>query len=312
MVRLALDPALSRELRVMLRRLVVVLASALACAGSAGAADLVPRWTAIGQLPKADGILARTVVAANIGSDLDADSDKMSRSVWNGARGAYLSLGTGADIFLVRMPSISNCGEIWLSIFGPANQSGKRPVLLEQECLSGVRFAASAGRDLPDIIATIGEFADLVYRWTGSEWRAEETIEGPALRQPAKGKGRNLRQLAGTRDLLSALQLAGIRERLKKGLGAHYPTLLHNLSVRVPLAFEDGCLIAEGLAPHSGGSKEAVLAICSSGALHAALLANETVVIHSPAKVVAELPPAIRPIIEQWSYGRQPQWIGAK
>lgn len=297
----------------MLKVFVMALASvlALACAGSAVAADLVPRWTAIGKLPKAERTLARTVVANKIGY-LDADSDEMDRSVWNEARGGYLSLGTGADIFLVRMPSFSNCGEIMLSIFGLPDQSGKHPVLMDQECLSGVRFVASAGRDLPDIIATIGEFTDLVYRWTGSEWQAEETIEGRALRQPAKGNGRNLRQLAGTYDLLPALQVAGIRERLKKGLGPHYPILLRNLSVRGPLVFEDGCLIAEGLAPHSGGTEEAVLLTCSSGALHIALLTNETVIVHSPATGVADLPAAMRPFIEQWSDGRQTQWIGTR
>jgi hypothetical protein len=297
----------------MLKVFVMVLASvlALACAGSALAADLVPRWTAIGKLPKAERALARSVVADKIGGGPDADSGEMGRYVWNGARGAYLNLGTGATIFLVRMPSISNCGEIWLSIFGPPDQSGKRPVLMDQECLSGVRFVASAGRDLPDIITVIGEFTDLVYRWAGSEWRAEETIEGPAMRQPAKGSGRNLRQLAGTYDLLPALQAAGMRARLKKGLGIHYPILLRNLSVRGPLVFEDGCLIAEGLAPHSGGTEEAVLVICSSGARHIAVLTNETVIVQSPATVVANLPAAIRPIIERWSDGRPVQWIGA-
>lgn len=298
----------------MLKTIIMVLAPVLAlvCAGSAVAADLVPRWTAIGELPKAEQALARSVVADKIGADPDADSDRMTRDVRNGARGAYLSLGTGASLFLVRMASFSNCGEITLSIFGPPGHSGERPVLLDQECLSGVRFVASAGRDLPDIISTIGEFTDRVDRWTGSEWRAEETIEGPALRQPAKGNGRNLRQLAGTRDLLPALQVAGMRERLKKGLGIHYPILLRNLSVRTPLTFKDGCLIAEGLAPHSGGSEEAVLVTCSSGALHIALLTNDTVVIHSAATVVADLPVAIRPFIEHWSHGRPIQWIGTK
>jgi len=298
----------------MLKVFVMMLASvlALACAGSASAADLVPRWTAIGKLPKAERALARSIVADKVGGGPDADSDEMDRYIRNEARGGYLNIGTETNLFLVRMPSFSNCGEITLSIFGPADHSGKRPVLMDQECLSGVRFVASAGRDLPDIIAVIGEFTDLVYRWTGAEWRAEETIEGPALRRPAKDNGRNLRQLAGTYDLLPALQAAGMRARLKKGLGIHYPILLRNLSVHVPLVFEDGCLIAEGLAPHSGGSEEAILLTCSSGALHIALLTNDTVVIHSQATVVADLPAAIRPFIEQWSDGRQTQWIGAR
>ncbi len=88
--------------------------------------------------------------------------------------------------------------------------------------------------------------------------------------------------------------------------------MLRNLSVRSPLVFEDGCLIAEGLAPHSGGSEEAVLLICSSGALHTALLTNDTMLIHSPVTDVANLPAAMRPFIKQWSDGRAVQWIGAK
>ncbi len=284
----------------------------LACTGSAMAADLVPQWMTIGKLPKADEVLARSVLVDRFGADLDTGSDTMTRNARKEARGGYLSLGTGVSLFLVRTPSFSNCGDTWLSIFGPPDHSGKRPVLLDQECRSGIRFVASAGRDLPDMVTTIGEFADLIYRWNGSEWRAQETIEGPALRQPAKGSVRTLRQLAGTRDLLSAFQLAGMRERLKTGLGVHYPILLRNLSVRVPLAFKDGCLIAEGLAPHSGGSEEAVLALCSSGTFHAALLTNDTVVVHSPVTVVADLPAALRPTIEHWSDGRAIRWIGVK
>ncbi|MBF0325806.1 MAG: hypothetical protein HQL42_12155 [Alphaproteobacteria bacterium] len=295
-------------------KVAMVLASflVLACAGPALAAELVPQWTGIGKLPKAERALARRVVAEKTGDDQDSDSDEMNKFVRNEARGGYLSPGTGGGLFLVRMPSFSNCGEITLSIFGPPGQSGKRPVLMDQECLSGVRFVVSAKGDLPDIIATIGEFADLIYRWNGTKWRAEETIEGPALRQPANGNGRNLRTLAGMHDLLSALQATGIRARLKTGLGVHYPILLRNLSVRGPLVFNDGCLIAEGLAPHSGGSEEAVLAICSNGALYVALLTNDSVLVHSPVSGMVGLPAAMRPTIEHWSDGRPTRWIGAK
>lgn len=102
------------------------------------------------------------------------------------------------------------------------------------------------------------------------------TARAQAPRPTTQGPLGHLSRLIGTYDYNAVFTDRSVSQALSAMLGAQGVRLLRtNTTVASPIAFDGSWLILRGLAPHLGGSEEAILGVQpSTGRVDTAILSN--------------------------------------
>ncbi|MCM0019783.1 MAG: hypothetical protein NBV67_07300 [Tagaea sp.] len=305
--------------------LVAFLFACVFCIGPARAdlpGERVP-WQTLGALTPADRALARAWANESFPAPEPGGVDWRAR-----ARAAVVKLPEGGDLLFVRLPMLGNCGTMDPRIYGPRAARGGRPTLIDGLCVSGFNLAWREGQRLPDLIEGRSDLIAVIHRADGDGWGATETVENIVRRRDPnelgseRGPFGHLVRHVGTYDAPAVLADPTVGPIIRASLGPHFVTLLTNLAVRVPIEFVDGCVVVAGLAAHSGGAQEALLAVCARGSVHAALLTDEgkTWRLFSRATDWREVPRPVREFFDRrraemappeglrWS--RAAEWLG--
>ncbi|MGE5478303.1 MAG: hypothetical protein ACM3Q1_16730, partial [Bacteroidales bacterium] len=183
-------------------------------------ASIAPSWVDLKALPAQDQALAKEAASEQIFNDEDKPNWR-----WGAVRGARVST-MGGNLLLIAVPSNGNCGTISLTIFGPTSATGSRSKLLDGQCLNDVRLRPRANQ-MPDLLTSVSDLADIVLHWDGKEWKWGETIESLKAKSAdapdlSKGKLGHLKRLVGTYNLVPALEDPTVRSALQLALKEHY------------------------------------------------------------------------------------------
>lgn len=273
--------------------ILAIAASLLLLPGRRAAAETPqePQWRTVSSLPSA----VRRTVERRL-----RDVDVRERRE---ARVAVADVGDGFRVAILRTPTSGTCGDFIYEVHRLAGDA-MTEVPTTTVCSQSLRLGPGNMDGVADLRLVANEMVAAVWSWNGAAWspyRLDEEPPPPTRRPIATWEG--LTRLAGGYDAVDLLYFPEVDAILRRILGDRHVVLLANVGVRGPMSLVDGCLVLEGLRPHSGGEEEAGLVACPGDrSVHVALLTQGRVVVASTRPAEAALPDRLA----AWIRGRLP------